>query len=202
VREYRCRSRRAATRALADLSYRFGEIRQPSTPYLCVPRHTSERRKLVPMLYCEPHAIAHDSTITIPDADVALFGLLQSAMFTAWVRNIGGRLTSRVRFSIENVYNTFPYVALSGPQRRLLKVAGQKVLDARASVGESLVDMYDPDTTPEPLVRAHRELDRLVDSIYAPKRSGLTESTRTAILLERYRVLTGPGPLATVSPGS
>jgi hypothetical protein len=83
---------------------------------------------------------------------------------------------------------------LSGLQRRSLEVASQKVLDARASVGGSLVDIYDPDMTPEPLVRAHRGLDRVVDSIYAPKRSGLTEPARMAVLLERYRVLAGPAP--------
>ena len=51
-----------------------------------------------------------------------------------------------------------PCIALSGLQRRSLEVASQKVLDARASVGGSLVDIYDPDMTPEPLVRAHRGL--------------------------------------------
>jgi hypothetical protein len=195
VREYRLASKRAATRALADVPYRFGEIRQPTTRYLCVPRHTSERRKLIPMLYCEPGSVAHDSTITIPNADLVLFGLLQSAMFTAWARNIGGRLTSRVRFSVENVYNTFPFVEPSSRQRVALERAAQSVLDARAAEGGSLVNMYDPDATPESLVRAHRDLDRVVDGIYAPRRTGLTEATRTALLLDRYKSLVETGTL-------
>jgi hypothetical protein len=149
------------------------------------------------MLYCEPTSIAHDSTIAIPNADLALFGLLQSAMFTAWARNIGGRLTSRVRFSIENVYNTFPYVEPSVTQRAALESAAQAVLDARVAVGGSLVEMYDPDAMPEPLVRAHRALDRVVDRIYAGRRTGLTETSRTALLIERYRDLVNTGTLTT-----
>jgi hypothetical protein len=197
VRRYREASERAATKALAQLPYRFGEVRQPTSRFLCVPRHTSERRSVIPMLYCEPTSIAHDSTIAIPNADLALFGLLQSAMFTAWARNIGGRLTSRVRFSIENVYNTFPYVEPSVTQRAALESAAQAVLDARVAVGGSLVEMYDPDAMPEPLVRAHRALDRVVDRIYAGRRTGLTETSRTALLIERYRDLVNTGTLTT-----
>jgi hypothetical protein len=189
VRQYRLSSKRAATRSLAQVPYRFAEIRQPTTRYLCVPRHTSERRSVIPMLYCEPTDVAHDSTITIPNADTFLFGLLQSSMFTAWVRNIGGRLTSRIRFSVEVVYNTFPYVEPTDSQRARVAEAAQEVLDARALSGGRLADIYDPNATPEPLRVAHRRLDRAVDQVYAGRRAGLTEASRTALLLERYEQL-------------
>jgi len=116
-------------------------------------------------------------------------------MFTAWARNIGSHLTSRVRFSVENAYNTFPFLEPSSRQRVALEQAAPSVLDARSAEGGSLADMYDPDATPELLVQAHRDLDRVVDGIYAPRRASLTAATRTALVLDRYKSLVQTGPL-------
>lgn len=190
VRRHREASERPATKVLADVPYRFGEVRQPTTPYLCVPRHVSENYAMIPMLFCQPEQIAHDSTITIPGADLALFGLLQSSMFDAWQRVIGGRIKSDVRFAVEVTYNTFPYLEPSQAQHDELSELGQAVLDARSADGGPLVALYAPDSMPERLVLAHRELDRAVDRIYSGRRTGLRDDgERLRLLLERYQVL-------------
>ena len=46
----------------------------------------------------------------------------------------------------------------------------QAVLDARADhASSSLADLYDPNSMPPNLVKAHRELDRAVDAAYLAK---------------------------------
>jgi len=107
VKDYREQSTRAATKALASMPALFGEIRQPRSRYLCVPRHTSENRKYVPMVFAEPTVIAHDSTLTIESADLYLFGVLHSAMWVTWVprhrRSAGESLSDQCRRRLQHV---------------------------------------------------------------------------------------------------
>lgn len=186
VRTYRAKSRREATQRLARTPHLFGEVRQPEVDYLCIPRHVGELRVLVPMRFFGPEVIASDSTIAVPGADLFVFGLLQSAMFTAWVRAVGGRIKSDLRVSVELVYNTFPFPEPTGSQRARVAEAAQGILDAREShLGASLSELYDPIATPVDLVRAHHHLDRAVDTCFG-RRSTLGEAERLSVLFDRY----------------
>jgi len=188
---HRSASTRGATQRLASTPALFGEIRQPIGRYLCVPRHSSESRRYIPMVFAEPEVIAHDSTATIAGADDYLFGILQSAMWMAWVRAVGGRIKSDYRISNELVYNTFPWPELSSAApRSRVEESAREVLHVRTDYPDAtLADLYAPLTMPAPLVRAHETLDREVDGLYG--RGRFDEVSRLARLLERYRVLEG-----------
>jgi len=191
VYRHRSKSTRTATQKLAATPALFGEIRQPRTRYLCVPRHTSEARRYIPMVFADPETIAHDSTLTIAGADEYLFGLLHSAMWMSWVRGIGGRVKSDYRVSAELVYNTFPWPKPPSPAaRRRVQDAAWAVLDTRATHPDAtLADLYDPRAMPASLVTAHARLDRAVDALYG--RGSFDEVKRLARLLERYQTLLG-----------
>jgi hypothetical protein len=109
VREYRRRSRRAVTRALAATPALFAENRQPGTRYLLMPSASSADRTYIPMGFMPPEIIATNLALVVPNADLYLFGILTSSMHMAWVRNIGGRLKSDPRYSVTLTYNTFPF---------------------------------------------------------------------------------------------
>ncbi|MGC1905210.1 MAG: DNA methyltransferase, partial [Candidatus Acidiferrum sp.] len=146
VRAHRLASTRAATRQLAEVPYLFAERRQPNSDYLCIPRHASENRRLLPMAFYPKIAIASDSTVSIEEADAYLFGVLQSSMFSLWLETVGGRLEDRLRFSIEVVYNTFPFPDPSTSRRAAVAAAAKAVLAARSAQGSTpLADLYDPD---------------------------------------------------------
>ena len=193
--KHRNDSTRAATKKLAATPSLFGEIRQPKTRYLCVPRHSSETRRYVPMVFAEPDVIAHDSTLTVSGADDYLFGLLHSAMWMAWVRSIGGRIKSDYRISAELVYNTFPWPDTpSGPARARVEAAARAVQAARnAHPVATLADLYSPLAMPPNLVAAHRQLDRSVDALYG--RGSFDEIKRLARLLERHQAIQGGLPV-------
>jgi hypothetical protein len=73
------------------------------------------------------------------------------------------------------------------------------VLDARAVHPDaSLADLYDPLAMPVGLVKAHDELDRVVDSLFAPRKKFRSDADRLSVLFERYQQLTSP--LLTSAP--
>jgi N-6 DNA Methylase len=171
VRQHRESSDRKATRAAAGRPGDFAEIRQPVTDYILIPRHPSERRRYIPMGYFGPDAIVADSCICVAGAGLYDFGVLCSSMHVAWARVVGGRIKSDIRYSVQLIFNNFPWPSASDKARRAVEAAVQHVFDVRASFsGSTLADLYDPLTTPAALVEAHHELDSAVERCYRSKR--------------------------------
>jgi hypothetical protein len=99
VQTFRSKSKKGKTAELAAIPTLFAEIRQSKTPYLLVPRHSSENRLFIPFGYLQPDVIVGDSNLCIPDAPLWLFGVMSSTMHMAWVRYVCGRLKSDFRYS-------------------------------------------------------------------------------------------------------
>ena len=57
-KQFRLSSSKAATRKYADYPYLFMEIRQPSTTYILIPRHSSEKRRYIPFGFVESEVIS------------------------------------------------------------------------------------------------------------------------------------------------
>lgn len=204
VQTFRQGSPKAQTRALADTPGLFGEIRMPTGDFVFIPIHVSGTRRLIPMGFvpASERAIVHNSGAFVENADLALFGTLQSAMFTAWQGTVGGRIKSDFRFNNKMVYNTFPFVELTERQRARIEEAAQKVLDVRAAhSGASLADLYDRLAIPADLLAAHHDLDRAVDGAFSPRRNFETDGDRLAFLLDRYVELITSGQLQVASQG-
>jgi hypothetical protein len=170
----------------------FGEIRQPATKYLLIPKVSSENRDYIPLGFCAPSIIASGTTLIVPKSTLYEFGVLQSTMHMAWVRAVCGRLESRYQYSAQIVYNNFPWPEPTEKQRLAIESAAQGVLDARAKHPDAtLAELYDPLTTPPLLLRAHQKLDHAVDTAYGrAKFEG--EATRVAFLFQLYGQIVAP----------
>ena len=190
---YRRSSRRLQTQELAKTPALFGEIRQPSTRYLLIPKVSSENRDYIPVGFCSPDMIASGTTLIIPMATLYIFGVLQSGMHMAWMRYTCGRMKSDYQYSNTIVYNNFPWPQNPAEkQRQTIETAAQAVLETRAQFPDSsLADLYDPLTMPEVLTRAHQTLDAAVDSAYA-KRKLTGDRDRAALLFTLYQQLSSP----------
>ena len=165
----------------------------PVSPFLVVPRVSSERREYVPIGWLEPPTIPSDAAFALSNATKSIFALLTSAMHMAWLRHIGGRLKSDYRYSIGLVYNTFPLPpGFMDADTSALEPLAQAVLGARAAhPGTTLADLYDPDVMPPNLRRAHHALDRAVDRLY--RRSRFTsERERVEYLFTLYERMRAP----------
>ncbi|WP_027001671.1 class I SAM-dependent DNA methyltransferase [Hugenholtzia roseola] len=192
VKEYRLKSTREATKKLAKVPALFGEIRQPSSKYILIPRVSSENRTYIPMGFFDDSIIVSDTCLSVnSSATLYHFGILQSSMHMAWVKNVCGRLKSDFRYSNEIVYNNFPWA--ENPTEKQIKAiekAAQKVLDARQKFpNSSLAALYDPLVMPPALVKAHAELDKAVDLAYRPQ-PFTSEANRMEFLFGLYEKYT------------
>lgn len=193
VQEERLKSKRATTRELAKVPSLFGEIRQPSTRYLAVPKTSSEGRAYIPMAFLEPVDIAGSDLFTIPGAALWHLGVLTSAMHMAWVRYVCGRLKSDYRYSAGIAYNNFPWPeTVAASARGTVEAAAQAVLAARDKYpNASLADLYNPITMPKELAAAHSALDRAVDRCYR-KEPFANDRARVELLFQLHNALTAP----------
>ncbi len=167
VRQFRQKSKSPGTQTLAETPTRFHVTVVPDRPFLVIPKVSSERRDYIPIAWLSPPIIPSDLVFVLLDADLWHFGILTSTMHMAWLRQIGGRLESRYRYSIGIVYNTFPWPEATGQQRTKIRSLAQGVLDARTQFPNSaLADLYDVDAMPPQLRKAHRALDAAVDRLY------------------------------------
>ncbi len=169
VREFRSASRRKQTLAAAKTPESLALRIAPLASFLVLPKVSSERREYVPIGWVNPPTIPTDLVFVFEYAELYHFGMLTSRAHMSWLRHIGGRLKSDYRYSLSLVYNTFPWPEAAPAQRSQIEALAQAVLDARAlpkNATSTLADLYDPDTMPAELRRAHRELDTAVDRLY------------------------------------
>lgn len=191
VREFRSGSEREETVELAATPALFGEIRQPHTRYLLVPKVSSENRPFMPIGFMSPKAITSGSALIVASATEYHFGILTSTMHMAWMRAVCGRMKSDYQYSARIVYNNFPWPeAPTEKQREAIEEGAREVLTARDEFPRAtLAELYDPLTMPPLLVKAHQRLDKAVDTAYAYKGQP-TDAQRVAFLLELYQKLT------------
>lgn len=187
VKKLREESSREATKKLAEYPTLFGEIRQPKTDFILIPRHFSENRQYVVTGYFTNNFIASDSCLAIDKASIFYFGIITSIMHMSWVKYICGRIKSDYRYSNELVYNNFPFPKdVSEKQKNIVEEKAKKVLDIRASFEDcSLADLYNPLSMPPILKKAHQDLDKAVDSCYG-KKSFKNDKERIEFLFELY----------------
>ncbi len=192
VRAYREASKRPGTRKLAQTPTLYHVNVVPEAPFLVIPEVSSERREYLPIGWLEPPVIPSNLVKILENALRSDFALLTSAMHMAWLRQVGGRLESRYRYSSGLVYNTFPVPLEVATDLSKLEPLAQAVLDARAEhPRSSLAHLYDPDLMPPRLRRAHQALDRAVDRLYRPKKFS-SEQERVKRLFELYEKMRMP----------
>lgn len=192
VKLYRESSTRLATKKLAKQPYLFGEIRWSPSDAIIIPSVSSENRLYVPMGFVGEDTVISNSAMAIYDAPIWLLGLLQSRMHMVWLKAVGGKLETRYRYSASLVYNTFPVPELSTRRKNEIEDLVLNILDIRDEEGGTLAELYGSplaEKNPKPmnprLLKAHQELDEVVDRAY--KKSGFKDDNdRLSLLLKMY----------------
>jgi len=190
TKSFREKSNREATKKLADTPSLFGEIRQPETEYLLIPKVSSENRSYIPIGFMIPENITNGSALIVSNAGLFEFGILTSAMHMAWMRCVCGRMKSDYQYSASLVYNNFPWPKPTEKQRNNIEQAAQDVLNARAKFPNSnFASLYDPLSMPPALLKAHQKLDKAVDTAYG--KIFANDADRVSHLFYLYQTLTG-----------
>lgn len=191
TRNFRLSSDRPQTIKAADTPYLFGEIRQPETNMLAIPKVSSEKRDYIPIAFVDPNTIVNGSALIVPDATLYAFGVLISSVHNAWMRVVAGRLETRYQYSANIVYNNFPWPTPTDEQKAKIVQTAQAILDARAKYADcSLAQMYgEKKYFFHDLCSAHQENDRAVMDAYGFS-TKMSESECVAELFKMYQELT------------
>jgi hypothetical protein len=174
------------TREMAKTPWLFRETINYDS-FVAIPEVSSERRYYIPIGFLDRNYIPSNKLQILPNGNLWQFGILTSLMHMAWTKYTCGRLESRLQYSASIVYNNFPWP--ENPSEKNVKVvedAAQGVLNARAQYPDSsLADLYDPNTMPATLVKAHNTLDKAVDLCYRAN-AFQSEAKRIEFLFELY----------------
>lgn len=126
----------------------------------------------------------------MPAGTLYHFGILESNVHVAWMRTICCRLKSDYSYTVNDVYNNFPWPTPTDAQKEKIEQTAQAILDARALYPDSsLADLYDETTMPPELRKAHQMNDKAVMLAYGFSVKDMTESKCVAELMRMYQVL-------------
>ena len=190
VCKMRLASTKEATREKAKRPWAFSEKRFNPAPSIIIPAVSSERRKYIPTGFIEPDSVIYHSAFAIYNGDVFTFALINSYIHVLWVKSVGGKLETRIRYSAQLCYNTFPFPKISSDKKAEIEEAAEEILVTRESYPEkTLAELYDPDKMPQDLREAHERLDDIVESCY-PGYPFTSDEARLECLFKLYEKMT------------
>ncbi|MEG1502290.1 MAG: DNA methyltransferase [Anaerovoracaceae bacterium] len=167
TREVRNNSKRNSTNILSEVPYRFAEIRYKTTESIIIPSVSSEKRHYIPIGFLDSSSVIVAPNFAIYDAKPWHFAVVTSRMHMVWVRAVSGKLEERLRYSAKLCYNTFSFPNISEKQKENLNLYVFSILDERAKHPEkTMAQLYNPDTMPAGLKKAHQELDEAIERCY------------------------------------
>jgi len=172
---------------LAEIPHLFAQITQPQNKgFILIPCVSSENREYIPIGFFDSTYKANNSNLIIATEEPWIFAVITSKMHMVWVKTVGGKLKTDYRYSKNICYNTFPFPEIDKKQKELLKQYVYDVLEARAQYPQkTLAWLYDPNTIPQVLKQAHKELDKAIDKCYT-LREFRSDAERLEHLMKRY----------------
>ena len=185
----RLNSKRKTTQELSNIPHKFAEIRYIATDSIIVPSVSSEKRQYVPIGFLNPNEVIVAPNFAIYHAQPWLFAVVTSRMHMTWVRAVSGKLETRYRYSAKLCYNTFPFPDISDKQKENLNLYVFAILDERAKHNKTMAQMYNPDTMPKGLLKAHQELDTAIEQCYRLQ-PFKNDTERLEYLFKQYEEMT------------
>lgn len=164
--QYRINGGRDAKKA-SSVPHRFFYRKYEEGVPLALPFTSSLRREYLPVDFLRKETVASNGLLTIYDADIYIFGILISKLHILWAKAISGRMRNDIRYSVNMVYNTFPFPDISKVKKANIEENVYAVLEEREKHPEkTMAQLYDPDKMPAGLRQAHKDLDAAVERCY------------------------------------
>ncbi len=178
-------------RSCSDRPHQFRWVNKAKESQIVVPLVSSQRRDYIPIGFLNKDIILSNKVQAIFDPEPYIFGILNSKMHMIWVKTITGRIRTDYQYTAGLCYNSFPVPSLSETQKAEIVNTAVEILGVRESFPErNLAFLYDPDKMPIELIQAHKNLDKLIDSIYR-KEPFYSDEERLEHLFKLYSKMTG-----------
>jgi hypothetical protein len=202
VRRTRLASPDKGAHALARRAHQLKLMRIGKRHCIVVPGVSSERREYLPT-----GLINHNTTLTnlafgLYDAPLWNLALVASRIHLVWITTVCGKLETRYRYSNTLGWNTFPVPPLTEQHKAELTACAEAILLAReAHFPATIADLYDPESMPDDLRRAHEANDETLERIYIGRRFK-NDTERLEKLFEMYTKMTSAKPAASKRKGN
>ena len=190
VKKYRLSSESLATRKKADKPHCFAVDARAEGNYIAIPVVSSSKRKYIPIdIINSETSLVTNQIIIVPTNELLLLGILMSNIHMAWVNRVGGKLKSDYRYSIRQIFNTFPMPNCSKKNKEKIRKTSQKILDIRKEIKVPLGDMYSFLYLYPELEKAHQENDKAVWEAYGKKWDINSDKECISYLMKLYHKL-------------
>lgn len=134
--------------------------------------------------------IVSNLAFALYDAPLWNMALIASRLHLVWIATVCGKLETRYRYSNTIGWNTFPVPTLTEQNKIELTQCAEDILLAReAHFPATIADLYDPETMPEDLRRAHERNDEVLERIYIGRRFR-NDTERLEKLFDLYTKMT------------
>jgi hypothetical protein len=191
VKQARLASTDRSARTHAAHPHRFRETNETHRNSLVVPSVSSENRVYIPIGFVDKSIIVTNLAFVVYDCEPWIFGVVASKMHNIWGRTVCGALETRIRYSSQLGYNTFPFPDISKEQKAEITKRVLAIIAAREKYsGMTYAEWYDPDNMPDELRYAHYLLDCVIDRCYRDA-SFVSDRERLDCLFELYNKLGG-----------
>ncbi len=191
VKEFRCASKRDATRDLASEPYKFGWIAQSGNEVVTIlPRILSERREYITVGQEPAGTLTTDQAYALYNAPLWNLALIATRLHLVWITTVCGKLKTDLRYSNTLGWNTFPLPMLTEKNKADLTCCAEDILLAReAHFPMTVAELYDPEKMPANLRAAHERNDEVLERIYIGRRFK-NDTERLEKLFELYTEMT------------
>ena len=191
VRDLRLSKTDKSAQRLAAYPYRFREMHETTTNSLVVPSVSSENREYVPVGFVDKKTVVTNLAFVIYDCDPWIFGVVSSKMHNLWIKAVCGGLETRIRYSSELGYNTFPFPAITDEQKKAIRSCVNQVIAVREEeFDKTYAQMYKKDEMSDDLRFAHSMLDQQIEQCYRDE-PFVNDDERLDCLFELYEKIGG-----------
>jgi hypothetical protein len=194
VRKVRLSSRDSSLNKLAGRSHQYRDRNVASNSLILVPTVSSERREFIPTDFKLATAITTNQAFAIYDGDLFNLALISSRLHLVWIATVCGKLKTDFRYSNTLGWNAFPISQLTDKNKADLTRCAEDILLAReAHFPATIADLYDPETMPINLRKAHERNDEVLERVYIGRRFR-NDTERLEKLFELYTKMTSKSP--------
>lgn len=191
VRDLRLSKTDKNAQRLAAYPYRFRKMHETTTNSLVVPSVSSENREYIPVGFIDKKTVVTNLAFVIYDCDPWIFGVVSSKMHNLWIKAVCGGLETRIRYSSELGYNTFPFPAITDEQKKEIRNCVNQIIAVREEeFDKTYAQMYKKDEMSDNLRFAHSMLDLQIERCYRDE-PFVSDDERLDCLFELYEKIGG-----------
>lgn len=190
TRKMRLASRDKSAQKMAETAHQMREMNIAKSWIITSPRTSSENRPYLPVGLIDSQCTVTSEAFGLFDAPLWNMALLASRIHLIWISTVCGQLETRLRYSNTMGWNTFPLPKLTEKNKQDLTRCAEDILLAReAHFPATIADLYNPDTMPADLRRAHEHNDEVLERIYIGRRFK-NDTERLEKLFDLYTKMT------------